>query len=223
MLSTVNVLRVFRKESPVNVLGPYSRAVIWVQGCTLACPNCIVPESWRRDGGDAVPVETLAQWVNAQPSIEGITISGGEPMLQAGALCQLIDQARAKRNIGVMCFTGCTHEALVSNGTDDQIELLKRIDLLIDGAYIEERHKSLLWRGSDNQRLLQLSDRYASYISAIHKDKGDVSVGIEVVIDADGGIGYAGVPPKPGFRKNFISGMNSRGIRLALQAKPRDA
>jgi anaerobic ribonucleoside-triphosphate reductase activating protein len=213
-------LRIFRRESPVKVLGPYSRAVIWVQGCHFGCPNCIVPESWALNSGDLVPVDSLVEWALRQEKIEGITVSGGEPMLQAFQICTLIDRLRAKRDLGVVCYTGYTHEFLLSKGSISQKSLLQRIDLLIDGVYLEGRHNSLLWRGSENQRLIPLTERYSAYIQEFQREKGDQSAGVEVVLDADGGIGYAGVPAKPGFRDDFISGMTARGIRLSYALRP---
>jgi anaerobic ribonucleoside-triphosphate reductase activating protein len=217
MTSLGRVLKIFRRECPVTVLGPFSRAVIWVQGCNLACPQCIVPESWALDAGEAVTVVSLAEWVLTQPQIEGLTISGGEPFLQAASLCYLIDHIKSQRDLGVLCYTGYTHSHLSSRGTADQKALLSRLDLLIDGAYIAGQHKSLLWRGSANQNILQLSDRYAAYLEKSLAADGDLSVGIEVTLDEQGGIGYAGVPAIPQFRENFIKGMKARGIRLALQ------
>ena len=222
-MESSDTLRIFRRESPVKVLGPYSRAVIWVQGCHFACPNCIVPESWAMDGGDLFSIEASKHWVLAQPDIEGLTISGGEPMQQAGPLCSLIDSIKAVRDLGVVCYTGYAREYLTDRGTDAQRDLLARIDLLIDGVYIESRHSSLLWRGSENQRLHQLTTRYENYIAERIVQSGDKSAGVEVVLDSDGGISYAGVPEKPGFRDSFINGMNARGIKLGYQLSKAEA
>lgn len=79
-------LRIFCRQSPVRVLGPYQRAVIWVQSCEWPCPGCIVPESWPVGAGETFPIEELVRWILAQLDIEGITLSGGEPLLQAPAL-----------------------------------------------------------------------------------------------------------------------------------------
>jgi len=60
-------LRIFERRSPVKVLGPYARAVIWVQGCDFGCKGCIVPESWDRDTGEEVDISELVTWVLNQP------------------------------------------------------------------------------------------------------------------------------------------------------------
>ena len=101
-----NKLQIFDRRSPVNVLGPYQRAVIWVQGCQFACQNCILPESWDKNGGEAMEISELANWILSQPEIEGVTFSGGEPMLQAEALSAVIDKMKTKHNPGIMCYTG---------------------------------------------------------------------------------------------------------------------
>lgn len=55
-------LRIFRRQSPVSVLGPGQRAVVWVQGCQFACKNCIVPDSWDETAGELLTVAELTDW-----------------------------------------------------------------------------------------------------------------------------------------------------------------
>lgn len=114
-------IRIFRYQSPVKVLGFFSRAVIWVQGCKFACPNCIVPESWDlEEGGESISLQFLADWILTQKGIEGVTFSGGEPMLQAEELSNLIDIIKLKKDLGVVCYTGYTLENLVRYGSQYQ-------------------------------------------------------------------------------------------------------
>lgn len=208
-------IRIFRRQSPVMVLGPYKRAVIWVQGCKFACSGCLVPESWDETGGETIALTDLTNWILAQSDIEGITISGGEPMLQAAALVSLIDKVREIKNLGVMCYTGYRWEQL-QQGTAAQKLLLDRIDLLVDGLYIESLHGDLLWRGSSNQRLLLLSDRYEQ-ILADELAKGERSAGLEFGIDVTGAFYFTGVPALKGFREEFTARMQQRGIMLKKQ------
>ncbi len=205
------ILRIFRRQSPVTVLGPGNRAVIWVQGCGFACQGCIVPESWNREGGEAVAILELATWILAQPEIEGITLSGGEPMLQASALVELIDTVRQVRDLGVMCYTGYRLEQLQQQGTVSQQVLLQRLDLLIDGTYIQSQHGDLLWRGSTNQRLILLTQRYLSILKQ-RLAEGDKSAGLEFYTDIMGEFYFTGVPSQPGFRTEFEARMLSRGV-----------
>ena len=204
-------LRIFRRQSPVHVLGPFQRAVIWVQGCEFACPGCIVPESWDQSGGEVVSLRDLADWILAQPDIEGITFSGGEPMLQAGAIATLIDQVRAMRDLGVVCYTCYRLEHLQHQGTPAQQHLLQHVDLLVDGTYVEALHDDLLWRGSRNQRLLLLSDRYRDVLQQSLQG-GDRSAGLEFATEANGAFYFTGVPAQPKFRAVFEARMLERGI-----------
>lgn len=183
--SSAAELRLFRREPACGVLGPGTRAVLWVQGCPLACPGCVVPEAWPR-GGRATPVEEVAAWLLPLP-VEGLTLTGGEPLEQDAALARLIDLVRAERDLGVVLYTGYRYEELRS-------PLLERVDLLIDGPYRRELHGDLLWRGSSNQRLLPLTPRY-------RLDLPDRGAGLEFRFGADGRFTFAGVPPWPDYRE----------------------
>ena len=214
--SSMSKLRIFHKLSPVHVLGPGIRAVIWVQGCPFQCPGCLVPESWSEDGGYEESSESLAQWVMEQKGIDGLTLSGGEPMLQAKALANLVDIVRDNADMGVICYTGYNIEHIIHNGNQDQHALLSKLDMLIDGAYIREKHADLLWRGSSNQRLIALTDRYKHIINETAGDS-DQSAGLEFFLDESGHTSFAGVPSMPGFRTQFEGMMRERGIDLKNQ------
>lgn len=182
-------VRLFRLEENCGVLGPGRRAVLWVQGCSLACAGCLVPRSWPAQSGFLRSVEWLADWVEGLPEIEGLTLSGGEPMEQAAALAVFIKKIRERRDLGVVCYTGYRLEELAS---PSQGELLGQVDLLIDGRYLRAQHDDLLWRGSANQRLIYLTQRY----QPAETDRG---VGLEFRFEADGRFAFAGVPPWPDF------------------------
>jgi anaerobic ribonucleoside-triphosphate reductase activating protein len=94
--------------------------------------------------------------------MDGLTISGGEPFDQAGALCTLLATLRQSDDIEVLVYTGYRLEELQA-GTPDQRALLAQIDLLIDGPFRQELPNTRQWRGSDNQRLHLLSARAQSY------------------------------------------------------------
>ena len=201
-------LRIFERRSPVKVLGPYARAVIWVQGCDFGCKGCIVPESWDRDAAEEVDISELVAWVLNQPNIEGVTLSGGEPMLQAEALSILIDELREAKDLGVVCYTGYRLEHLKKLGDISQNNLLKKIDLLIDGVYSENLQDDLLWRGSNNQSLLLLSDRYREFLQS----QSDRSAGLEFFLNGTGEVGFSGVPIQSNFRQEFESRMSQRSV-----------
>lgn len=143
---------------PVQGLGPGKRVGLWVRGCQRACPGCMAPELWEQSGPVALDVVAgeLAPWLAAA---QGLTISGGEPLDQAAALYKLVRMLRrARPQLEVLAYTGYLLEELARAG-GEQMELVGELDMLIDGPYRQELPNSLLWRGSDNQRLHLLSAR----------------------------------------------------------------
>ncbi|PZT73685.1 MULTISPECIES: 4Fe-4S single cluster domain-containing protein [unclassified Streptomyces] len=210
-----SVLSVARCLDRCTVLGPGTRAVVWVQGCPLRCQGCVAAETLPFEGGTARPVPELADWLCGLTDVEGVTFSGGEPFSQAGALAELLDAVRERRpEFGAMAYSGFRHEAL-RRGGPDQLALLDRLDLLVDGPYVAARHAGLRWRGSDNQRLIALTGRYAEVLAA----GPDTTSGIELSVEADGSLSWAGVPPVPGFRKGLEEQLAARGFVLHTEAR----
>jgi len=144
-----------------RVLGPGNRAVIWVHGCPRNCPGCIA-ESFRKGEGRECSPEEMAEWILSQ-NAEGLTLSGGEPFLQAGPLAETLRLVREKRDLGVIVYTGYTLEELQAASEEDPgvRDLLGFTDLLIDGPYVREKDVNQPYVGSSNQRLLLLTGRYA--------------------------------------------------------------
>lgn len=148
-----------------RALGPGLRAVVWVQGCCFHCPGCVAPEWIPFQLAKLIPPEPLAERLVAQEKIEGLTFSGGEPMLQAAGLALLARTARQKRpDISIICYTGFTLEQLRQNPPGPGVaELLSEIDVLIDGHYIASLNDNRGLRGSVNQRVHYLSDRLRGF------------------------------------------------------------
>jgi anaerobic ribonucleoside-triphosphate reductase activating protein len=168
----------------------------------------VAPETLPFAGGETADVEALAVELAALPDIEGLTFSGGEPMSQANALCRLIDRLRERRSLSFVCYTGHTLGWLRRNGTDSQRALLHRLDVLIDGAYVRERHTDLRWRGSDNQQVWFLTPRYRDLPETVN-ERG---TWIEFEV-ADGTVRWMGIPPRQ-FREAFTQSMKQLGIDL---------
>lgn len=208
------LLSVARTLDRCTVLGPGNRAVIWVQGCPLRCPGCVAAETLPFEGGTSRTVAELADWLCALGDIEGVTYSGGEPFSQAAGLAELLDAVRERRpDFGAMAYSGFRHEAL-RRGGPDRIALLERLDLLVDGPYVAARHGSLRWRGSDNQRLIPLTDRYTRFL-----DEPDTTAGIELSVQPGGSMSWSGVPPTPGFRRRLEERLAARGFVLHTEAR----
>lgn len=152
-------LRLHGIECQVTTLGPGKRYVLWVQGCRRRCKGCISPETWDMEGGYEDTTERLAEEI-VNFTQDGLTISGGEPFLQAEALVDLIKRIKEKRDLGVIIYTGNTLEELKEMKEKSVYELLSLCDLLIDGVYEDDKNDGRNLRGSSNQKVIVLTERY---------------------------------------------------------------
>lgn len=152
-------LRLHGTEKCVTALGPGKRYAVWTQGCHRRCPGCISPDTWDLQGGYLVETETLAEEI-LRADMDGITISGGEPFLQAEALARLLERVRREKDTGVIIYTGNTLEELLEEKQGAVKRLLSQCDLLIDGSYVEALNDGKNLRGSSNQRAIPLTERY---------------------------------------------------------------
>lgn len=209
-----DMVRIYARQSPVRVLAPEAAAVIWLQGCARRCAGCILPEAWPDNGGAAYSSTGLAEWVLEQPGINAVVLSGGEPFRQAEGLALMLETIRSRRDFGFVCYTGYRYEELTAETSGGAERLLQCLDLLIDGPYAEAEHADLLWRGSRNQRLLALTDRYAGLLAGLTPTT-DRSRGIECVIENDSTFNIVGIPPIPRFRQRLEHSLASKGIRLS--------
>lgn len=144
-----------------ELLGPYKRAVLWVQGCCFSCEGCIA-KSMQKGDGTPILTDKMAEIFLEQTQIEGITISGGEPFLQAEALSEMVTQIRKKRNLGVIVYSGLYLKELerLAQKKEAVAVFLGQIDLLIDGRYEKEQDDGRMAVGSANQTLHFLTSRY---------------------------------------------------------------
>ena len=141
--------------------GPGIRTTIFSQGCPHHCKGCHNPETWEFGCGTTLPVETIVDIVRENPLCRGVTFSGGEPFAQAAEFAQLAVLLKEK-GYEVASYSGYTFEALL-NGTDDQKLLLGTIDILIDGPFLlAEKSLEIAFRGSRNQRILDVQKSLAA-------------------------------------------------------------
>ena len=142
-------------------LGPGNRYAIWVQGCPFNCKNCITPEGIPVRVNKIIPIARLAENIIDSPHIEGITISGGEPFLQAAGLSQLLAVVHAKRpELTIILFSGFR---LAELDWMEAKELLSMVDVLIDGRYLEKLNDNKGLRGSSNQKIHFLTERLTAF------------------------------------------------------------
>ncbi len=166
-------IRIYNYQDGVTRLGPGIRFVLWTQGCTRRCKGCMTPMSQDLDSGKNMSVSDLANII-IQSGRYGLTISGGEPFLQAEALCELVDRIKEERDIGVIVYTGYVIEEIQLSHNQNMRDFLSRIDLLIDGPYVEELNDGMNLRGSSNQRVIALTDRYESDVNNYGSKKAEV-------------------------------------------------
>ena len=141
--------------------GPGIRTCVFCQGCPHHCPGCHNPETWDFGCGTPMDEDAILAIVRSNPLCRGVTFSGGEPFAQAEGFARL---GRLLKDAGyeVASYSGYTFEQLL-NGTPAQKELLQTIDVLIDGPFLlEERSLQLTFRGSRNQRILDVPKSLAS-------------------------------------------------------------
>ena len=141
--------------------GPGLRCTIFVQGCPHACPGCHNPATHAFSGGHEMLVEDAYRRMKQNPLCKGVTFSGGEPFCQPAALAALAMRLK-QDGIEIAAYSGYTFEALQS-GTAHQQRLLALCDVLIDGPFLlVERDLSLRFRGSKNQRILNVPKSLAA-------------------------------------------------------------
>jgi len=191
----------------VDTLGPGRRSVVWVQGCSLSCPGCMVPEMWNPNvGGEVVDPVALAHRLLGGDDGIHLTVSGGEPTEQPLGVAALL---RAARSMGrtTWVYTGRTLEELLDDDDDAVLALLAEVDVLVDGRYEQNLPTAKPFRGSSNQRILNLSGVIPDEVI----DRGAAAVSLSV--DGNGGLVIIGVPP-PGFLPQLQERLQGKGLRL---------
>lgn len=141
-----------QKDSIVD--GEGIRTVVWTQGCPHNCKGCHNPSTHDFDGGAIVDVSEIVSEIRNLEGQDGITLSGGDPVCQSEACVELCKAAH-EVGMNVWCYTGFTYEAMLSN--PKYLELLKNVDVLVDGKFIlEEKSYDLYFKGSRNQRIIDV-------------------------------------------------------------------
>ena len=143
------------------------RVSLFVSGCTNRCKNCFQPETWDFCYGNPFTEKIENQILDmlAPDHINGLTLLGGEPFEPQNqeTLLSFVQKVKQKYpNKSIWCFSGFTYEELIDNNSypncNCTLPLLSLIDVLVDGRYVEEqRNLTLRFRGSENQRIINLT------------------------------------------------------------------
>lgn len=181
--------------------GPGWRIGLWVQGCRLKCTKeCLNPGFLDPAGGFAFDVEEvldalLAVAATAAHPVEGVTVLGGEPTEQAEPLARLLAGVR-EHGLTTMVYSGYTLERLRRSDQPGIDALLDSTDLLVDGPFVPALYdERAAWRGSSNQRLHALSERYDERaLAEAFRWQGK---GYSIQVRPDGSVSVSGLQSRP--------------------------
>lgn len=137
------------------------RAAIFISGCRHYCKGCFSPKTWNFDYGEPFTEEREAEIIHDvknNPLLSGLSILGGDPFFSAAEVSGFIDRLVAETGpVSIWIYSGYTYEEIIERPCSPEYELLRRCEVLVDGRFIEElRDPSLLYRGSSNQRLIDI-------------------------------------------------------------------
>ena len=178
------IARIHAIEARSRANGPGERFVVWLQGCTLGCAGCFNPTTHDPRGGTEMTIDDVLAQLGDAP-IEGITLSGGEPLQQPAAAAALLAGARA-RGLSTLVFSGYTLDEIRALPGGDAV--LAHLDVVVDGRYVAGERLGRGLRGSANQRIVLLTDRYT--LADVERTPE-----AEVRIARDGGVVLTGVNP----------------------------
>jgi len=166
--------------------GPGRRAVLWVQGCSIRCPGCFNPETHDPEGGEEIPVDEIARRIReAAPCLEGITVSGGEPLEQAPAVAALLASVRRETSLSAILFTGLPWDEVLA--LREAPSILASVDVVLAGP-----HDPLLPRSGD---LGGTAAKPARFITGRYRREDLRAPPAEVFLTAGGDIELSGIDP----------------------------
>ncbi|MDE6195318.1 MAG: anaerobic ribonucleoside-triphosphate reductase activating protein [Erysipelotrichaceae bacterium] len=152
MEKTLRLARELQTDSIVDGIG--LRTVLWLQGCTHDCLGCHNPSTHAVDGGIEVALSDVIHEIKGCRYQSGLTLSGGEPFLQASSLVEVVKEVRSS-SFNIWAYSGFTFEELLAK--EEYKQLLSYIDILVDGRFcIEQKDERLQYKGSKNQRIIDV-------------------------------------------------------------------
>ena len=204
------MLSVNRIAYPVTTLGPGRRLVLWVQGCSLRCEGCVSADTWNEDLGTCVDATGLALTVSelvTDEHLDGLTITGGEPLQQPEALAEFLRRFREHcgREVGVLVFTGYEQDDVQSYFRS----ITSLADAFVCGPYMKGLAQDDGLIASANQTVYATSrlgkDSLAGYISSTRRQL-QAHVGESEIV-------FAGIP-KAGDLSKIEEGLLARGVEI---------
>lgn len=206
-----------KSHYPVRVLGPGTRVGLWLQGCTIHCFGCISRDTWPADPKTAIEVDQVMEWIRSLPAaeIDGVTISGGEPLDQPDALLELLEALSRWRDeqsqeVDILCYSGRGWDEVQRDFTAQ----LAFLDAIVPEPFVQGSPTSEALRGSANQRVIPLTDlgqaRYGSDAlqGALATQRGQV----QLAVDGDA-VRFIGIPAQ-GDMSALRKAARARGVTL---------
>jgi anaerobic ribonucleoside-triphosphate reductase activating protein len=133
--------------------GPGKRFTIWVQGCSIRCPGCSNVKTWDPDKGQKYTVEDLIKQINnSTVKLDGVTITGGEPLDQFDAVYDLCSKLFG--SISVFLTTGYTLKQMIEKNF---LKILEVLDIICIGPFEKDKVSQNKWKGSENQDIVCLT------------------------------------------------------------------
>jgi len=151
---------------PVYTLGVGKRIGVWFQGCSIKCKGCMSKYTWEFDKKYVRDVNEVLREILSYPS-KNITISGGEPFDQPEALGYLLKKLKLNGFKDILVYTGYEYEEI----KDRYKDILKYIDVLISGRFVEGLETEYIWKGSDNQKMHIFNKKLKKIYNEYKKEK----------------------------------------------------
>lgn len=165
--------------------GPGLRACVWLQGCTLNCPGCFNPGSHASDVGEILSVSALADQILESSSIQGMTVSGGEPLQQAEPLAEMLRIIKSKSDLSVVIFTGYHYDDAIK--LIDSVGMKQMIDVLFAGPFKPS---------SNPQSFDDMAHKTTHLFSHRYTEKDlESACSSELIIEPSGAITATGIDP----------------------------
>ncbi|GAA3199763.1 4Fe-4S single cluster domain-containing protein [Actinocorallia longicatena] len=201
-----------KAHHPVTTLGHGVRAGVWFQGCTIGCPGCLSRDTWAADSSHSVTVDSVLDWLAGLPPVDGVTLSGGEPFQQPGALRTLLEgiiEWRGPRELDILVYSGYVISRL--SRKPESRDILKLCDAVVAGPYVERLSDDSPLRGSSNQQIVPLTPLGQQRYGTVGQETRRIQVCVE-----DGAEGrrvyYIGIPRR-GDMDRLSAVLDGAGVR----------
>ena len=168
-MTKLSVLDIVRDTT---VDGPGFRMAIYGAGCVHKCSGCHNPQSWEINNGEEYSIDNLLDIIK-QDELSNVTFSGGDPLMQVDGFTELARRIKNETEKNIWCYTGFEYEQIIAS--DKLSGILPFIDVLVDGRYVAAlRDEDLQFRGSSNQRIIDVQKSLITNCLTLWNNKNDI-------------------------------------------------